>query len=545
VCANVLRARRERRTGVLPFLQFRLWIRRGPLAERALTTVAGCLALALLAWFVPSVDSAGLGRSTAAAEDLGAPAALSRAAASDAPGSGTAISGSVTAGATQGNGGAAAAPGSITSRPGSGGGAHGVGRAQGPGAAPAAGAVPGRTTASTPSACGPSTAPGVTSSTITLGVIVIDVGEAGVAFNVPSGDAMMKAYNALAAYYNAHGGVACRKLVLRFFRDTLVAETEHSQCLDIVQAQVYAVVGNMFNPTETTCLAQRHIPNIWFTPPHVPNLKQYYPYIMSFAPNYDRLIKDYVFGAKKAGWFSGLNKLGVTEETCYPDKNEALAAALAAAGIAKSQVETFVHNCATTGPIPPSDHQSAALQFKRDGVTHVMTTAFFTYSDFSRAADQQDFHPKYAIYQDAQMDLSERSQNPPGSGFDGALGITTDQIGAQNTPGVRLSPATAQCTKTLTAVGSPAPTKNVYFGHACGLMAMFAAAANRAPALERTKLAVGVSRIGPLDLPFQAGPANFANVADPTGGHFWRPARFNSSCNCWKVASAAWNKGYV
>src|SRR5581483_4064024 len=40
----------DKETIVTPFLQFRLWARRGPAAERAAAGVAALLALALLAW---------------------------------------------------------------------------------------------------------------------------------------------------------------------------------------------------------------------------------------------------------------------------------------------------------------------------------------------------------------------------------------------------------------------------------------------------------------------------------------------------------------
>jgi hypothetical protein len=62
--------------------------------------------------------------------------------------------------------------------------------------------------------------------------------------------------------------------------------------------------------------------------------------------------------------------------------------------------------------------------------------------------------------------------------------------------------------------------------------------AERAPALTRTQLAVGLTRVGPLDLAYPGGPINISNPRVPTGGQLARPGVWRTSCQCWVVTDA-------
>jgi hypothetical protein len=83
------------------------------------------------------------------------------------------------------------------------------------------------------------------------------------------------------------------------------------------------------------------------------------------------------------------------------------------------------------------------------------------------------------------------------------------------------------------------------YGVACVHTAMLVAALTHVSTLRRTSIASGLARVGNMDLSFPAGPANFNNAANPTGGQFWRPLTYRNSCNCWKVTSTAWRKQFT
>jgi len=381
-------------------------------------------------------------------------------------------------------------------------------------------------------------------------VVIPDLGSLGGAEGLPSFQQQQSAFNAIFDSYNQSGGVQCRKLVPKYYDDMVLdASGEHADCLQMVQDGVFAVVNNLYNPQESTCVAQQHIPNVWYTPPHTGAERQFYPYLLSDFTNYDRLIKDYVFGAKEAGFFTGMHKLGILEQSCFPDEDTDIAASLSAAGIPDSQIERYNYGC--PGVIaPPSDSQAAVLQFKRDGVTHVMNVTTYV-TNFGQSAGQQDYHPKIALMEDGVMS-GMTSQNPaPDPSFEGTLGVATDQIGAATTPGVAVSPATTACAKILAKIGYPPPTQSArqglagtLAGNACAIMTVLVAAMRADVPLVRTGLAQALAGAGQLDLSYPAGPFNVTNPADPSGGQYYRTARWSSGCTCWHVIDQTWHKGF-
>ncbi|MDX6432828.1 MAG: hypothetical protein QOE54_5194, partial [Streptosporangiaceae bacterium] len=55
------------------------------------------------------------------------------------------------------------------------------------------------------------------------------------------------------------------------------------------------------------------------------------------------------------------------------------------------------------------------------------------------------------------------------------------------------------------------------------------------PSLKRTDLAIGLTRVGALDLAYPGGPINITNPRIPTGGQLARPGIWKSDCNCWRL----------
>jgi hypothetical protein len=337
-------------------------------------------------------------------------------------------------------------------------------------------------------------------------------------------------------------------MVPKYYSDDVTSATaEHATCLTMVQDKLFAVLQNFYFPEESTCLAQNHVPNFWYIPPHTNQVKKYYPYILSYQPDYDRLVRDYVRGSMKLGWFSGYQRVGILEGSCFPDLNAAMDRELTAIGIPSSKRATFSYGCDPSAPSQPDKDTQAVLQFERAGVTHVLSVAYGRSFSFSSIADGQNYQPKYAVMDDGQIAGSNHSSaNPTGAGFNGALGIAVSSLGEADTPEVHPGPATARCAAIMQAAGLPSPLSSggAAYGSPCAGIAMFVAASSHATTLTRTALVGGLARVGALDLSFPAGPANFHDVGNPTGGGFWRPLRFDRPANCWRVASAAFQKGF-
>jgi hypothetical protein len=397
--------------------------------------------------------------------------------------------------------------------------------------------ISGQPGSSTSSACGAlsSTDSGVTPTTITVGVVVIDLGAANDIIAVPPVQDQETAYRTAFDALNAKGGVRCRKVVLRFYRDNpLDTSGEHALCLQMQQDKVFAVLNNLYTSTEQTCVARVGIPNIWYTPPHTADVRRYAPFILSWQPDFDRLVRQYVRGAKAEGFFKGMKKLGILQGSCFPDERIALDKELTAAGFDPAKASTFDYGC-TGAPALQAD-QSAVLQFKRDGVTHVLNVAYTYDGTFAKAGDQQGYRPKYAHMDDSSASSMESSNTKPGDSFDGALLITTGETGANNTPGYVFNKATKECVAMLAKAGLPNATAGTgLLSVACANATLFAAAAGHAPGLTRRQLATGLSRAGRLQLAYPAGPVEVAAGGLPTAGALARPGRWATSCHCWKV----------
>ena len=542
-----------------PFLQFRMWTRRGPASERLLAAVTGVLLIGLLSWaFVPS----GQPHSTTVASGFSTvPAAGSGVGAGPSTGpavaSGAAASGAAGPGASSGSAGSAASGGTVPgSSP-----APGVTAAAGGsgGPTPAAAATPGSsgstrtpTKVVAPGACSgarTSTDKGVTANQITVGVLLPDLGQLNPALGLPSAADQEKMFNAVFAAVNKSGGAACRTLVPKFYDDSVAdASSEQATCLQIQQDGDFAVLQNLYNPQEFNCLAQRGIPNMFYTSPHTPDMNKFFPYVMGLQPDYDRLIKDYVFGAQKLGLLNG-QKIGILEQTCYPEENTDIQADLSAVNMKVASV--YNYGCVTSGAAPdtPDQDQAAALQFRGAGVTLVLQTARGTVTDFAQAAQAQSYDPKYVMMNDQSMSLVADSSTPIPSSFDGAIAITTDQEGASNTPGAVPTAATQACTKIAQSVGEPPPDDQHRLagqldGNACAEVTAFVAALDHITQPVRTGLANGLAAAGTVDLSSPAGPMDVTNAHDPTGGQEWRPAAWHTSCSCWMVTNLKWSPGW-
>lgn len=527
-----------------PFQQFRLWASVGPSAERTMVSIATGLVLLMLLWVaVPAMDAsndtlAGDAQSLAGADQGGmAPEQATG-------GTAAVVAGAPGGGASTGAPGADGSPGAVPAATGAGSGA--------PVGAPGSVAVGAGGPAKASTCLAGSASEGVTAKQITVGVVLVDIGALNSAIGIPTQEEHRRAYKAVLDDINARGGVQCRKLVAKFYVENVTdSSTAQAACLQMQEDKVFAVLNNLHNPGAITCVAQAKIPNIWYTPPHNPTLTKYAPYVMSFMPDYERLVKNYVRGLDAVGWFAGRDKVGILQGSCYPYLNEAIRRELAAVGIGSDAWTSYDYGCPTTSLAAPEKDTAAAVQFQREGVTHVLSVQYLQSGNFATAAEQQQYRPKYAVMSDGQVSASDKAAQAPPRSFDGALAIAMDQIGAQHTAGIRFSAATERCRRLMKGAGLKDPVGDSsgvaggLYGVACVNTTMLQAALAKAPSLRRVDLARGLAGVGPLDLSFPAGPSVFDAPRNPTGGQSWRVLAFEVDCNCWRVSSPAWRKQFV
>lgn len=523
-----------------PFLQFRLWAREGPASERTLAAVSSALVLILIVWaFVPSLSNGG--KTAVGAQGGLAPGQSSSGSGSAAGGTSSTLPGS-SAGALSANG--AAAGTSAAGQTASGGQAAAVGTGL-------TATTGNSASGSSAAACGTltSTDKGVTPTQILVGIVLPDLGQLNPTLGLPSYSDQQKMYNAVFNSYNQQGGVLCRKLVPKYYDDNVTdASAEQAVCLQIQQDGDFAVLNNLYNPQEFNCLAQRLIPNIFYTSPHTPAMRQFFPYVLSLTTDYDRLIKDYIFGAQKLGLLAG-QKIGILEQTCYPEENTDIESDLSSIGI--TATSKYNYGCVTTGTSTstPDQDQAAALQFHSAGVTMVLQTARGVVTNFAQQAQAQGYTPKYVMMNDQSMSLVADNSTPNPSSFDGAIAITTDAEGASNTPGAVPTPATVACTKLANSAGLAPPDDQHRLsgqlnGVACANTRTLVAALQHMTAPVRSALAYGLAKAGPIDLSAPEGPMDITNPQVPAGGQSWRPAQWFSSCSCWKVTNLQWSPGW-
>lgn len=518
-------------------MEFRSWLRDGPRPERAMAAVTGLLVLALIAWAtIPNLPS----HSTAAASITGIDSGV------PAPSTGPATQGGAPVGQPPSSAPQVAGPQPSVGTSGPLAPTVGVpGPTATTGSAPVGGHAPSaRVSASSARAGCPvgATDKGVTATTITIGVIIYTTGSANSLINLPAPADWEKAYTAVFDAVNKKGGLACRKLVPKFYVDNVLdSNAEHSLCLQAAQDKVFALFNNPFATAEQTCPAKEHIPNFWATPPHTHDVAQYVPYILSYQADFDRLIHLYVRGAYDLGWFNGMKKLGIIEQSCFPDENTDIANELTAIGIDPGKASIFNYGCSSAPVNDPVTDQQAAIQFKSAGVTNVMNVGYASDVGFSNGADSQNYHPKFAHMEDASGQAIASGVTKPGKSYDGTLLIEAIPTGGPNTPGWVASPATKECAAELATVGLPSPTASdvaKFYGLACVAMTMFSAAVTHAPQLVGTQLSTGLARAGTLDLSYPSGPLTVTDPARPTGGKVFEPAQWYTACQCWRITDA-------
>ena len=537
-----------------PFLQFRLWLRRAPRAERLLSGGVAVVVLALLGLALaqvgggsggsagaggPAGDTVAAGSGGSGSPGAGGAAHAAGAGGSGASGAGTGLAGGSVPGGAPGAGGGGSGPaaGSTGGGPaGNGGNGGGVGAVSGP--------------------CGTLTATdqGVTPQQIQIDVDVADLaGQAGNSFaGIPGPQEEEAMFQAAIDAVNAGGGVLCRKLVAKYYTaDALDPQSLQAVCLNIVADHPFALLDEGLAspngpPGPRDCPPSNKIPEFGTLNLSQSEIDQFSPYLFGDSSTAEEIVNDWVFAVHQLGWLSGYNKVGLLEQDCTPDLNNITLADLARIGIPSSRISTFDFGCPDALP-PPNEEEQAVLQFKLAGVTHVMDDGGVYESYFSKDAAQQNYKPKYSVGDQATVALFDNPDfGPDPANYSGALTITAARYGAENTPGTVYNAATTACDKVMAAKGLPPAehSPDGFSGVACTLVSMFVLGAQHAPALERAQLAAGLAQAGGLDPPFPAGPANFTASSGHHGGGYWRADTWYTPCACFRVSVPSFSPSF-
>ena len=527
-----------------PFLQFRIWVRRASAAQLAAATLAGAVAIALLAWAaVPStrsVQSLGTGV-------VGAGSAVTTGGGSGSGSGGTSGSGGST-GATGAGGSSAAGTGATSGNGGSGSSASvsgtGTGSTSGGGTTGGSNAVSSGTTSGVTT--GGTTQTGAASCS-KMGVLKIGVAlpeAAGGTLNTivgapPVADEEAD-YSAVFDSVNKAGGVDCYDLSPDYFQaDETNPSSVQSGCLQFVQDKVFAVLGGFEPASPDTCLLQNHLATIEQLSIPAGDAHQYYPYYLAADATYQTLYKNFVDASNQLGYFSagkGFKKIGIFYRDCSAEVNQAMLSDLAAVGISGSKVDRADLGCPSEFANPQTI-QTDLLQFKADGVTTVtFDNDIIDIQNISNQAATENFYPFWDFPDDGSVAITASANFHPNSGeFNGAVSISDLAYGAiaSNLP---LTPGTVACNKVMSSHKLPSvyQSPDNFAGSTCSLVWLLVAAIQHG-GVNPADLAPGLQAAKTVQVSYPNGPNDFSAPGTTTGGEYWRPVTYHSSCQCWTV----------
>jgi hypothetical protein len=257
--------------------------------------------------------------------------------------------------------------------------------------------------------------PGITSDTIKIGIAYADDTEEANAAIGAAGATQInekRAWEAMAKYVNDHGGIGGRDLIPTFYKLSVTSTESYDQqdqefCAHYTQDEPVFVTNGAFKTDNgISCLQKAGLVSIMTNGLRFKSNSffQRYPTYLEFdGVDNDAIAKMYADNMKKLGLFDKGYKLGIVTwddpEYANPTK-ETLIPRLKQLGIKVSDV-AFIQTPDSGGAIGNAVAQvgNTAVQFKGDGITHVMfmdlgaNLALF----FMQAAQRQQYAPRYGM----------------------------------------------------------------------------------------------------------------------------------------------------
>jgi ABC-type branched-subunit amino acid transport system substrate-binding protein len=490
--------------------------------QKALLVLASSAALAACGTTLPNVGSLGTATDTAV---LGP----SLDGVGPSPRPGTAVPGAASTGAPGTGGTAISGPRSAAPQP------PGTGVAGGP-----------RTSGR------PADVPGVTSTTVKLGVEYISTAELG-AFASAAGvkavgrTDMLKAYQAAAAAVNAAGGVAGgRKLVIvprqrsTSESNAQAAQTTCSAFTDddrVLLANLFYSQGSPAVP----CLTSKGVVAIGGATVEAGSQLDFQRFGGRYmSPGTAETItaaRAYVQALVRQGFLAKGNKIGLLWFD-FPDfrvaKDRGLVPALKTAGLSLTSEYrgTYSGSASELGSIA-AQMQSAALQFGSAGVDRVLTLDYqgtLQYF-FMNNAQSQQYHPRYglATWSDAEF----LRANAPAAQLAGSTGIgwmPGYDLAVSQLP---LDESRKRCLQVMKSAQMPpleAQTDTLIQLRACEEVFFVQKLLNTATDLSPTGLATAAASLG--NQPSYSGFAQSFGMSKLWGAAAYRDLAFDSSCSC-------------
>jgi len=496
------------------------WLHGASGRQRHVATLAGIVVLALLGWSVVSMQSGGevpaTGLSSLPASDGLLTTPTDRA----QPGS-SSPTGTATAGSSS-SAGPLATDADRSAAPRSAGGPSAPGRS-------VSAVLPGARS------CGVLTASdqGVTPTTVTVGISHLEIPDQAYAQYGFRSDTR-EVVKALVDDINKRGGVACRRLVAEIYDvNAFVVEDQRAACEEAA-GKVFAFLdlGTLTTLPTQQCFTVTHkVPLLNATGWPASYVTAQAPYFLSHSADATRAVRNWVYGAKQAGFFdrsSGFRKLGLL--TCKNDGGLAAEIKRILKAVGVSEWKERELGCQANLIAPPNEVTQAALDHKRAGVTHVFPVTFGDNVEvYLKAAEAQDFRPRYSASDAFALTISGFTEDFDPKQWGGTVGYTHSRSG-QLRNGLP-APETVRCDGVLRAHGVRGITSEwddfatVY----CDLLHLLTAGLDRSPVnLTRLSFSQAVQTAGRLS--FSGGSDGiFDRLGKYTGADFVRTIQWRSN----------------
>jgi ABC-type branched-subunit amino acid transport system substrate-binding protein len=272
----------------------------------------------------------------------------------------------------------------------------------------------------------------VTAETVKIGFLPANIGgldAAGYALNIRKD--VPQYVQALADSVNKSGGINGRKVEVAVRKTDPTSQSDQAAaCAAMVNdAKVFGVVdvGALADTPAMECVAARNkTPYVHNTIWDTKWLARSGGMEVGYQAAIDRISKTWSRDLAAMGWFGKDAVVGIIGDNCAatsPVIDTVLKPDMARiAGVTK--VVVAKHGCDLQSVVaqPPS----FVTQFRAAGVTHVIVAAVFAaVAVFTSTAENQGYHPKYAVsdWWQATSDASAANYNP--NQFDGAVGISS------------------------------------------------------------------------------------------------------------------------
>jgi hypothetical protein len=422
-------------------------------------------------------------------------------------------------------------------------------------AVPSASAATSAYSSSTKSHCPTGTAPGITSSQVTVAAAIIDVSSGSLSnatVGVPSVKGQEADYNLVAKKINSEGGAGCRKIVMSFYNVNPVSPADAQQsCLTIAAAQPYIVLdsGALTEVGASSCIPQHHIllASSYLTPDDLTN---FHPYALDIGGNAQQAYGTGILALHQLGYFSsakGFKKLGVLFHTCTAGAQSLEQSALTEAKVPTKDVDYFNLGCPAGQVDTPASMQQAVLSFKSAGVTDVTEVGLGDYGLFTHVAQQQKYTPHYIFTDSAAAASNFTGQDAPNpTNFNGTVNIVEGGYGEATTPGFKQTGGTKACNAIYAAGGQPSVYKQPdgYGGVVCSYLWFVQALLNHASTVQPTSQLASMHKVGTVAFPYPFAPVNFSTSKSGSGYGVseWRAIYYHASCQCWQVPDPAFNQ---